>query len=314
MRNVGQKDNKKLVAESQVSSETSSGNRQKQKIDSEKDDYGHTQESVDIMIARAIRRRFTDVLDFVFFHSSAEIKKINIERDYLRLIVDVPFALPEPSGGGKWWDTAAAQNALRRDFAKHLTSGRFKKTFGNLFYTELAHFLLKRENIGRYRKDIQTRLRKLPQQKLAGRPSHPIGKSVANEITNDGVKIHQALEKMQKTIGRWKDNDPKIDDPAIEKKLSRSYPVKSYPWMSLFHELIPKLPCKPYFDSKGKTTEILDENDQPLPAKLCEPDRWSTIVIAVKVLQTNLLHTRGIKFPLRGIRQVLAKALPQVNN
>ena len=112
----------------------------------------------------------------------------------------------------------------------------------------------------------------------------------------------------------WQESDPKIDDPAIKKKISRSYPVKSYPWMPLFHELIPKLPCKPYFDSKSKTTEVLDDNDQPLPVKLSEPDRWSTIAIAVKILQTKLLQERCIKFPLRGIRKVLAKALPQVNN
>jgi len=197
---------------------------------------------------------------------------------------------------------------------KHLRSSAFTKTFSNLFYTELAHFLLTLANINKYDENIQKQLRKIPQQELAGRPGHSIGKLVANEINTEGLKIYQVLQNMQKSIKHWKDLDLKIDDTAIRKKLSRSYPAKAHPWMPFFHELIPKLPPKPYFDSKGNTTEVLDDNDKLLPAKLREPDRWSTIAIAVKILQGKLLRERNTKFPLRGIRKVLAKALPQVKN
>jgi hypothetical protein len=315
MENVDQEDSKKLNAESQANSKSSGTSAKNQEMDSEEDHYGHTRQSVDKMLARAIKRRFTDVLDSVFFFSNAEIKTITINKDHLQLIVYIPFVLPAPSPeGGLWWDTVAAQIELRRDFAKHLRSSTFNKTFARLFHTELSHFLLERGNIGRYREEIQKLLRKLPQQELAGRPSRPIGKAVANEIKTEGVKIYQALQNMQMAITGWKDNNPKLDNPAIKKKLSRRYPLKTYPWRPFFYELIPKLPCKPYLPSKIEATKVLDEDGHPLPAKLSEPDRWSTKDIATKIMQAKLLQERGIKFPLRGIRQVLAKARPQVNN
>jgi hypothetical protein len=312
MENVGQEDSKKWGAGPQANSKTLSGSAQGDKIDPEEGHHGYSQEKLDRMVTRVIKDRFTDVLNFCL---PAEIETISVGKKDFRLIVCVPFDLPDPSpDGGKWWATRAAQNKLRRDFAKHLKSGRFNKTLANLFYTELAHFLLKRDNIGRYSKGIQRLLRKIPQQTLAGRPSNPIRKHLANEITNEGVKIYQALQNIQEAIRRWKNNDPKIEDPGIKKKLSRRYLVKTYPWMPLFYELIPKLPCKPYFDTGIETTQIVDKSGHPLPARLCEPDRWSTIDIAVKIIQAKLLQERGIKFPLRGIRQVLAKARPQVNN
>jgi hypothetical protein len=311
MENVGHEDRKKLRVGTQANSKISSDSARGDKIGSDEVHHEYTQEILDRMMARAIGHRFTDLLNFC---PPAEIETINVGKD-LQVIVCVPFDLPDPSpDGGMWWATSGAQNDLRRDFAKHLGSGRFKKTLANLFYTELTHFLLKRDNIGRYGKGIQKLLRKIPQQKLAGRPSHPIGKTVANEITNEGVKIYRSLQNIQEAIRRWKDNDPKIEDPAIKKKLSRGYPVKTYPWMPFFYELIPKLPRKPYFESKSNATEVLDDNDRQLPVKLCEPERWSTIAVAVKILQKKLLHERRTNYALRGIRQVLAKALPQVNN
>ena len=315
MKNMGQEDSKKQAPESQTGPESSSGIAQKQRIASEEDHYGHTQKSVDRLVARALGRRITDVLDSAFFFSQVEIKTINIKKDNLQLIVNVPFVLPAPSlDGGLWWDGAAAQNALRRDFAQHLRSSKFKKTFANLFYTELSHFLLERGNIGKYRKEIQTLLRKLPQQELAGRPTHPIGKSVANEIKIVGKTIYLTLQKIQKTVRRWKADDPKIDDTAIQKKLSRSYPLKTYPWMRFLYELIPKLPRKAYFGAKLEATEILDDDGNPLPARLSEPDRWSTKDIATKIIQAKLSQEKHIKFPLRGIRRVLAEARRQVTN
>jgi hypothetical protein len=312
MENVGQENNKKLGAGPPANPKTSSGSAHGHKIDPKESQDGYTQEKYHKMIARAIKRRFTDVLNFC---PPAEIETINVGKNELRFVVCVPFELPDPSpDGGKWWDTREAQNGLRRDFAKHLMSGRFKKILANVISTELTHFLFERDNIGRYPEGIQELLRKIPQEVLAGRPSHPIRGDVTREITNEGAKIYQAIENIKGTIRRWKKNNPKIEDPAIKKKLSRNYPVRTYSWMPLFYELIPNLPRNPYFNSRGKTTEVLDDNDKPLPAKLCEPDRWSTRAVAVKILQRKLLHERGTKFPLRGIRQVLAKALLRVNN
>ena len=126
MEQVGQEANKKLVSEPQTYSETSSGSAQKKNRASKGDPYGHTQESVDRFVARALGRRITDVLDSIFFFSQAEIKTLDIKKDNLQLIVNMPFVLPASSQeGGLWWDTAAAQNKLRRDFAKHLRGSKF---------------------------------------------------------------------------------------------------------------------------------------------------------------------------------------------
>ncbi len=315
MERAGKEDPKELVRESQENPRASGRVAEEPASDQEKDPYGHTRESVDKMLVRAIKRRFSDVLESAFFFSTAEVKAIKINKDDLQLIVIVPFVLPQPSeDGGLWWDTAAAQKQLKRDFANHLGSSKFKKTIGNFFYTELSHFLLERGNIRKYPKEIQKSLRKLPQQALAGRTKHPIGKSIATIIRTDGVRIYQTLQNMQTAIKRWRVNDPKIENPGIKKKLSRSYPLKTYPWMAIFHDLVPKLPCKPYLDCNIQATDVLDENGHLLPAKLSEPDRWSTINIATKIIQSKLLVEQRSKFPLRGIRQVLAKARPQFAN
>src|ERR1700719_461614 len=63
MEKQGHKDSTNSVAESQANSKTSGGNTQKQETHPEENDYGHTRVSMDKILTRAIKRRFTDVLD-----------------------------------------------------------------------------------------------------------------------------------------------------------------------------------------------------------------------------------------------------------
>jgi hypothetical protein len=312
VENVTPKGNKKLVAETQANSTTSSGSEHGPKSGLKEVDNGYTDERLDRMVVRTIRHRFTEILSFCL---PAEIETIHVGKKDLRLIVCVPFDLPDPSpDGSKWLATRAAQNQLRREYARHLKSEGFKQIVASVFHAELAHFLFERDNIGRYPERIQELLRRIPQEVLAGRPSHSIPEDVANEISDEGAKIYRDLENIKTDIRRWKKNDSKIEDPVIQKKLSRKYPETAYSWMPFFYELIPSLPLKPYFGSKGMTGELLDDKDKPLPAKLCEPDRWSTTAAVVKILQKKLFLNRGTKYPLRGIRKILAKALRQVTN
>ena len=268
-------------------------------------DFEHAKARADKLLAQGIERRFTEVLDYVYVFSRAEIRRIDDRGEYLDLIFRMPFFFPEPSpDSGKWLRTASAQVELRRGFMRHLRKPEVVKELSDFLYTKLSQFLLELDGISKYGDGIQKHLRRIAQKKLAGRPSHPIEKNVAKRIRKEGVEIHKAIQDMQRMIERWKKTNPKIEDRAVRTNIGRRYP-----WMPFFNSIIPTLPCKPYFASKIEASYIVDEDGNPLPAKISEPDRWSTVDIAVKILQKKLFLETALQFSLRDVKRILTAAI-----
>ncbi len=282
----------------------------KQNTEEEDDfDFRHTRKSLDRLIARSLERKFTEVLDSVFAFSATGIKSIDIGEDHLEVVIHVPFWLPEPSRHfGGWLRTPRAQNKLRKGFAKYLRKPDVKRTLSNFFYTELSKYLLELCKIGRFSERVRRHLRTIAQRNLAGRPSHSIRGQRAHHIKKEGITIYRTLQKIQRSIERWKKANPQIDDPGILKKLRRSYSVKRHPWITFFFALVPKLPRRHYLDSEPDST-TLDADGKLLPAKLAEPSEWSIIDITAKILQARLLKDTKTLFPLRDIKRVLAPAI-----
>lgn len=277
---------------------------------SDEDDYGHTRTTMDKLLARALERQFTEVLRWVYRYSDAEIRRIDDRGECLDIVFRMPFYLPEPEYDyGTWLATRRAQSKLRRGFINHLRKREVVKDLSDYFFTKLAQYLLELNNISRYSKAIQKHLRRIAQKMLAGRRRHPIDKNIAKRIEREGVDIYRTIQQMQRCIERWKRTNPKIEDQAITKKIDRFYPIRNYPWMPFFTSLIRRLPCKPYFGSKNDLSNGVDEVGKPLPARLSEPNRWSTIDIAVKILQKKLLQESGLQFSLQDIKGLLIRAI-----
>jgi len=259
-------------------------------------------------LALAIERRYTDVLESVFFNSNPEIKKVKVDKDSLELSVYFPFLLPQPSpGGGKWMDTTAAQRKLRRDFAQYLHGKEFGIELANFFRAHFATFLLKLGNISKYRTSIQKHLRRLPQKSNAGRRRQAIDKAIARQIRCYGPQALEWLKDLQKTVESWIRVDPQLEDEGLSKKIFRRYPAKNYPWVTFFMKIAYQIPRKPYSVSTCDNTSTYG-GELP-PATLSEPTRWSTLDISAKVLQAKLAHDHGVQFPLRSIRDILRKSL-----
>jgi len=277
-----------------------------------KEDIQYRQK-LDKSITLAAEGRFTDVLNTVFFFSLPEIIAVHVQKDHLCLTVHVPFFLPPPSAANSaWLSTRPSQTKLKRGFARHLRGPEFSESLSHLIYVELSKFLLELGNIGRYSESTQKYLRRIAQRRLAGRHAHPVPKRLLPEVKKKGLEIHRVVREMQRTVMTWKTTVPGIDGQEIEKRIRREYPVKSHTWMPYFFTLIPKLPRKPYAVRIDETAA--DVTGKLPPAKLSEPNRWSTIDITVKILQAKLLADKSALFALRSIERALTQTRHQGRN
>lgn len=275
-----------------------------------KTDSAKARERLDKALGEHLERYFTEVLDRVYLYSSAAIERIDDRGECLDIVFRMPFFLAAPSpDAGKWLLTARARTKLRKGFMDYLRRGETVKEMSDLLYAQLSHFLLELGGINKYNDKIQAQLRKIAQKMLAGRPSHPIPNKVEKRIQKEGVNIYRAIQDMQNSIKRWKKTDR-----TIRGNIRRLYPTKKYPWLPIFVSLIPKLPYKPYYPGRTDPSGAFDEKGKPLPAKLSEPDRWSTIDIAVKILQQKLRQEIAIPFSLDDIKRTLSAAVRKSRN
>jgi hypothetical protein len=105
-------------------------------------------EHLGMQIGRSVYSGLKSELESFYFQSSfsapAVVRDVSFSTNRARLVVDVPFSIPDPTGDADdWLPSAKSVEEFKREFRSYLREQRIGRQISNLFFHEYGDFLLR---------------------------------------------------------------------------------------------------------------------------------------------------------------------------
>lgn len=124
--------------------------------------------------------------------------------------------------------------------------------------------------------------------------------------------MYQTLLQIKRLVESWKKRHKRISNSTILRKLKGEYPLEKCRWIKDFFDLSEALPRKRYVSSTLNGLEIsqTDPDGSLPPCKLSEPQDWSILDTAVRIMQTKLNRETAAKYPRLEIQSLIRSESP----
>jgi hypothetical protein len=253
------------------------------------EDDGVKRETVESSIARAFELAFREIADSSVGFWPVEIQEIKTEEDGLLISALVPFLLPNQRQERRSFER------FRDEFAQYFRSTENVKKLNSFILQRLFEFFTKQYRLS---EDILERLAKVPQKTLAGRPRTTIPVDQRSRISDQGKQVLAGLHEISKQIISWKKRHPK--ESTIARKILESFGPR-FPWVDILLGLDGAIPRRRYLPKtidEAQLSEQADPEGARPPCKLSEPEDWSMLRTAAKIVQAVFQKQAGEAYPL----------------
>jgi hypothetical protein len=181
-----------------------------------------------------------------------------------------------------------------------------QKELSDFFYVRLQAFLMEHYGFHKSGQNTLTYLKNFAKRALAGRPTPSMTRTQKRQISNEGKLIYEAIMEIQLKLESAKKRSKSFNHAKALRKIRREYPVGTVPWIEHFVDLSDALPRRRYLPMHGD--EIMDADGKLPPCNLSNPEHWSTVGIAVRVMQCKLFQETRNKFPLQMLKALIGPA------
>lgn len=258
-------------------------------------------------IARSFVRGVTPEIEALWhtciIDKPVQIKSVSFKKSAMRLEIDWPFVLPQPTGNpDESFSTSRDVTHFREEFRLYLLEQRKGAKFANLLHHEFVDFLPRYFRASRFenfevgepakatvRDHLEALGTEAKERRLAGPRKAVIPDRRAKQIRREGCKIIEVLQEIQKRYSRPPREITKRTEDILFTRLESDYGSERYSWMRYFRRSFRLLgPTKAW--------------NRPL---LAAPGSWSAKSLAIEILHQKYFRETGADYSLGVIGKVL---------
>jgi hypothetical protein len=258
---------------------------------------------IGVSVLRGIEPTIERFLFLSIVDKPTVIRRVSFHPSAVRLEIDWPFRLPEPTGDpSDWLPTPTAVARFREELKLYLLEQRDGARFANLLHQEYVGFLRRFFRLARFEplsvgknRTVGDHLDVLGiqavERRLAGPRKAVIPDRRAKQMRREGCGIIGVLERIRKTYSMPVGEITKLTEKTLLKRLESEYRTDRYPWMKHFRRGFELLkPTKTW------------KQEHPL---LAVPASWAIKELAVQILQQKYLLEAGADYPLGVISEIV---------
>jgi hypothetical protein len=171
-------------------------------------ELGINPEQFDDRIAKSLELPIQQITQSSLGRWLAKIRNIEFNDFGLLVSVEVPFVISS---------SRRDEIRLQKGFAKYPSKRDNQKLLSNrFFYPMLVAYLIEAFGIRTVNPRIRSRLKKIPQRTLAGRPTEPISSDMQARIRQEGKAIREMLTGIRRQVQEWQKRTDGLSDLAIQ--------------------------------------------------------------------------------------------------
>jgi hypothetical protein len=243
------------------------------------------------------------LLDWCIVEKPAQIRSVSFRKSGIRLEIDWPFRLREPTNDpDTFFPSARSVRRFAEDLRIHFLEQRRGAKFANLMRNEFEEFLPKLFRAQRFEKfpgskdsidtvrDVLSRIGKNTRgTRLAGPHKAVIPVKRAEQIKREGCSILKTLLRLRRRL--LSHTETGIGDRVFLETILSEYDTDQYPWMNYFRRCFRRLKPSRYSSERRPSID--------------KPSSWSAKDLTVLILREKYLHEKGAEYPPSAISRLL---------